>query len=269
MAPKLISTSAAYDLIQNKRLVHILDTTYTLNNITPIENHFKHRLPTSQYLDVKNLSDSSTGLTMTMPTQSHFIEFMRKLKVKNDDVPVLLYDHFNMTSPRAWFMFQVFGRKNVAVLDGGLSKWLKENLPIDSGKYNFNEVSDTSAGYEYVKNPGLLKGFEEVQQNLTEKKFQVLDARPSNVFNENKIQNSLNSPFDTLYNEDLTFKSPDQLREHYARIGLDLSKEVVNSCRIGHSASVNLFALELIGKSSKLYDGSWEEWSKRHKPSST
>lgn len=267
MVSKLISTRALYDLIQNKGLVHILDTTYTLNETTPIENHFKNRIPASQYLDMKNISDNSTGLTMTMPTQNHFIEYMRKLKVKNDDSPVVLYDHFNMTSPRAWFMFQIFGRKNVTVLDGGLSKWLSEKLPIDSGKYTFNEVPDTSAGYEYVKNSGLLKDFDEVQKNLTEQKFQVLDARPAKVFNENKIKNSFNSPFDSLYNKDLTFKSPEELREHYARVGLDLSKDVVNSCRIGHSASVNLFALELIGKSSKLYDGSWEEWSKRYKPS--
>lgn len=267
MVSKLISTRSLYDLIQNKNFVHVLDTTYTLNDVLPIENHFKNRIPTSQFLDIKEISDASSGLTMTMPTESRFIDFMRKLKVKNDDTPVVIYDKYNITSPRAWFMFKVFGRKNVAVLDGGLSKWLSDKLPIDSGKYTPNETMDTSPGYEYKKNSDLIKSYEDVLNNIQAKQFQLLDARPAKAFNDSKIQNSLNSPFELLYNNDLTFKSPEELQAHYSKLGLDLSQEIVNSCRIGHSASINIFALELIGKSSKLYDGSWEEWSKRFKPS--
>jgi thiosulfate/3-mercaptopyruvate sulfurtransferase len=215
---------------------------------------------------MKGISDHTTGLTMTMPTESTFIEYMRKLRVKNDDSPVVIYDKQNMTSPRAWFMFKVFGRKNVILLDGGLSKWIEQALPVESGQYAFETSLDQSSGYEYKKDSSLIKSFEDVKNNLSTKEFQVLDARPAKAFNDGRIPDAFNSPFDALYNKDLTFKSPGELRAHYEKVGINLSKEIVNACRIGHSASVNLFALELLGKSSKLYDGSWEEWSKRYKP---
>ena len=233
--------------------------------MTPIENHYKNRIPGAKFLDMKGASDQTTGLTMTMPTENIFIEYMRKLRVKNDDSPVVIYDKMNMTSPRAWFMFKLFGRKNVAILDGGLSKWNEEALPVESGQYAFETTLDQSSGYEYRKDSSLIKSFEDVKNNINSKEFQVVDARPAKAFNDGRIPDAFNSPFDTLYNKDLTFKSPEELRAHYEKVGVNLSKEIVNTCRIGHSASVNLFALELLGKSSKLYDGSFEEWSKRHK----
>jgi thiosulfate/3-mercaptopyruvate sulfurtransferase len=265
MVSKLITAHNLLEKIQSRCTLHILDTTFTLPDLSPIENHFKNRIPNSKFLDMKSISDPSSGLTMTMPSESLFISHMRKLGVKNDDTPLVLYDKQNMTSPRAWFMFKVFGRKNVVVLDGGLSKWLSESFPVESGQYSLNSQPDESSGYEYSKDSSLIKSFEEVVQNIQSKSFQVLDARPSKAFNEGKIPNSFNSPFDSLYNKDLTFKSPDEIRAHYGKVGINLNGDIVNACRIGHSASVNLFALELIGKQSKLYDGSWEEWSKRYK----
>lgn len=266
MALKLIKYRQLFEAIQSKRQMHILDTTYTLSDMTPVENHYKNRIPGAKFLDMKGISDHTTGLTMTMPTESTFIEYMRKLRVKNDDSPVVIYDKQNMTSPRAWFMFKVFGRKNVILLDGGLSKWIEQALPVESGQYAFETSLDQSSGYEYKKDSSLIKSFEDVKNNLSTKEFQVLDARPAKAFNDGRIPDAFNSPFDALYNKDLTFKSPGELRAHYEKVGINLSKEIVNACRIGHSASVNLFALELLGKSSKLYDGSWEEWSKRYKP---
>lgn len=263
MASKLISTKQLYEALQKRSKFYILDVTYVVPDLTPLEYHYKHRIPSSQFLDMKAISDSSSGLTMTMPGQEQFIEHMKRLKVKKDTTPVVLYDLMNMTSPRAWFMFKVFGRDNVVVLDGGLHKWMADKLPIDSGKYEISKEKDLEQGYEYVKNQKLIRNYHEIMQISKDQTEQVVDARPAKAFNDAKIPNSKNVPFDILYNEDKTFKKPEELRKIYEKAGVDFSKNVINSCRIGHSASVNIFAMALAGKESHLYDGSWEEWSKK------
>ena len=267
MVSKLISTKQLYDALKAKKHLYILDTTYTLQDITPIENHFKQRLPHSKFLDMKEISDRSSGLTLTMPTESDFIDTMRKLKVKNDNHLLVLYDLLNMTSPRAWFMFKVFGRENVSILDGGLTKWISEKLPIESGKYEIPQVKDSGEGYNYSKNTQLIKTYNDILNLSKDKSEQILDARPAKAFQGGKIPNSLNVPCDSVYKPDRTFKSPQELKELYEKNGIDFKKNVVHSCRIGHSASINLFAMSLAGKEGKLYDGSYEEWSKNHKAS--
>ena len=265
MFSKLISTAQLYKGLQSGEKILILDTTYTLPSTSPIDNHFKNRIPRAKFLDIKKISEESSGLTLTMPSTDRFIDFMRTLRIPKDNTPLVIYDMFNMTSPRAWFMFKVFGRENVSVLDGGLAKWIADKHPLVQGTYAFDTDKDIGPGYEYVRNEKLISNFEEVVRVSKDHSKQVLDARPAKAFNEDKIPGSTNVPFDDVYLADKTFKNPEELRKIFERAGLDLSKPVVSSCRIGHSACVNLFALELAGKEATLYDGSWEEWSAKRK----
>lgn len=265
MASKLITTRQLFEALKAHKPMHILDTTYTLPDISPLENHFKHRIESSKFLDMKEISDQTSDLTMTMPTQEHFIKNMRRLHVKNNTTPVILYDLFNMTSPRAWFMFKVFGHNNVVILDGGLSKWLSESLPVVSGKYEIPKALDQASEYSYVKNSKLLRSFEDIIKVSKDRSEEIIDSRPAKLFQESSIPNSFGLPFDLMYEKDKTFKKPEVLKDLFEKNGVDLKKNIIHSCRIGHSACVNLFAMDLVGKESFLYDGSWEEWSKRSK----
>ena len=75
------------------------------------------------------------------------------------------------------------------------------------------------------------------------------------------MPNSFNVPFNTLFNDDKTLKSPNDIKEIFLNSGADLTKPIVTSCGRGMTACSLLFALELIGQDNKsLYDGSWTEW---------
>ncbi|OMJ83780.1 hypothetical protein SteCoe_15261 [Stentor coeruleus] len=267
MASKLISTKQLYEAMQARKNFYILDTTFTVPESTPLNNHFKNRLPTAKFFDLNEISDKKSGFSVTMPSQEYFIECMRRLRIKNDTTPIVLYDFLNFSSARAWFMFKVFGRSNVHILDGGLQKWIKENFPYDTGIYELPAERDTGDGYSYVKNKNLVKSYDDMIFLIQDKSIQILDARPPNMFKEGHIQKAINSPFTQVFQEDKTYKKPEELRKHFSKIGLDLVEPVINTCKIGVSACVNLFALELANKETFLYDGSYEEWSKRSKAS--
>lgn len=46
----------------------------------------------------------------------------------------------------------------------------------------------------------------------------------------------------------------------FEQYGVDLEKEIITSCQTGKSATAITVALELIGKPSTLYDGSYIDY---------
>jgi thiosulfate/3-mercaptopyruvate sulfurtransferase len=76
------------------------------------------------------------------------------------------------------------------------------------------------------------------------------------------IPGAVSAPWAQTVNEDGTFKSADELREHYAAKGVTADKDIVAYCRIGERSSHTWFVLhELLGyRNVRNYDGSWTEW---------
>ena len=73
-----------------------------------------------------------------------------------------------------------------------------------------------------------------------------------------------------VYWEDLldpqrkTFRPADEIRQIYESRGVLPPHEVIAYCQVGMRASVDLFALRLIGYDKlRNYLGSWEEWGNR------
>jgi len=62
--------------------------------------------------------------------------------------------------------------------------------------------------------------------------------------------------------DDLTLKSKEELRKEFEKQGVNLDNDLTLYCGSGVTASVDLFALALLGKydKCKLYDGSWSEF---------
>ena len=67
-----------------------------------------------------------------LPDPATFTAWLGKQGLKKED-QVVCYDAANgSTAARLWWMLRWVGHKNVAVLDGGIAKWLKEDRPIDA-----------------------------------------------------------------------------------------------------------------------------------------
>jgi thiosulfate/3-mercaptopyruvate sulfurtransferase len=76
------------------------------------------------------------------------------------------------------------------------------------------------------------------------------------------IPGAVNVPWSTAVNAtDGTFKSKDELRDIYAKAGIDGSQPVIVYCRVGERSSHTWFVLsKLLGYQVKQYDGSWTEY---------
>src|SRR6476620_5265765 len=105
----------------------------------------------------------------------------------------------------------------------------------------------------------------------------VIDVRESYRYRGEKepidlvaghIPGAVNFPYVNNLNQDGTYKEAEQLRMEYKKTFGDLKPEnVIVHCGSGVTACHTLLALEHAGlKNSKLYVGSWSEWSRNDKP---
>ncbi len=97
------------------------------------------KIPYSKFFDIDEVCDKTTNLPHMFPNLDIFLKNVKELDIRKSDY-IVCYDRSGIfSSPRVWFTFKLFGAMNVAVLNGGYPKWLKDNLPIKKAPY-FNVI---------------------------------------------------------------------------------------------------------------------------------
>jgi thiosulfate/3-mercaptopyruvate sulfurtransferase len=224
-------------------------------------------IPGARFLDLSSLVDPESAVPAAVPNDTQFAERMQALGVNDGDRIVIYDDSAVKTSARAWFIARMHGVKELAILEGGLSKWRAEGRPLESG-----EPAVERGRFTPSPGPGTVRFKSDMLANLGGRREQVVDARGRARFTGEEgdfrpnianghIPGSCNLPYNLLFAHDGTFVSTKDLRRAFEQAGIDLDKPVVTTCGGGVTAAVLLFALHLLGKDDvALYDGSWSEW---------
>lgn len=249
--------------------IRILDATWYLPNVDrdAKAEYDQSHIPNARFFDIDEVSDHRSDLPHMVPPVEKFMSKVRKLGV-GDGHQIVIYDsHGLFSAARVWWLFKVMGQKNVAVLDGGLPKWLREGRTVDSSS---PLIRDRHMFVKY--HDEMIKDVTQVSSASKLGDFEVLDARSAGRFRGEEpeprpglraghIPGSKNIFYGDLLNEDGTLKSQDKLVEHFKAKAVNLDKPVITSCGSGVTAAIINLALDRIGKTDHaLYDGSWTEW---------
>jgi len=255
--------------------VRLVDCTYYLPNDGRIgrEEYDKQHLPGAVFFDIDDVKDAGNPLPHMIPPAHVFSAKVRKLGL-GDGNRVVCYDHNGggMAAARVWWMFRLFGHRDVAVMDGGLPKWLAENRPVTDIAPNPRERHFTAR-----EDHTLVREIEEILANCDSQKETVIDVRAAGRFTgaqpepragmrSGHMPGALNLPWGDLVNADknFTMRSAEEIKALVAKAGIDLKRPLVTSCGSGVTACYAALALHLIGKQDvAVYDGSWSEWGSR------
>ncbi len=255
--------------------VRVVDATFFLPNIPrdARAEYLERHIPGAVFFDIDEICNPDTDLPHMLPSPEMFSSKVRRLGL-GDGNRIVIYDAFGgfAASMRVWWMFRVFGHEDVAVLNGGLPKWVEEGRPVDDIEPAIRERHFTAR-----MNHTLVRDVEHMITNIDSKREQVIDARSGGRFagtdpeprpakRSGHISASVNLPFTELVDKDNNFvmRSADEIAAAFDAVGVNVRKPIVGTCGSGVTAAVIAYALFLIGHDEvPVYDGSWAEWGNR------
>ncbi len=225
-------------------------------------------IPGARYFDINEIADSRSDLPHMVPPVEKFISKMRAMGI-GDGHKVVFYDSNDalFSAARAWWMFRLFGKNDVAILDGGLPKWLKEGRPVEDMPPLLRDRHFTAR-----LNAGLVRNVTQVASAVKLKDAQIIDARsparfageaeePREGVRKGRIPGSKNIYYKDLTGPKGTLLPLEEIREIFEDEEIDLGKPIILTCGSGVTACVLAHALERLGhRQWSVYDGSWSEW---------
>ena len=218
-------------------------------------------------------NDLNDKVRRDIVSKEAFEQLLSKGGVSDNTTVVLYGDTNNWFAAWGAWVFDVYGVKNVKLLDGGRKKWEAENRALNNrapdyaattyrvGQVNTDlraRLGDALAAVEG-------KGATQLVDIRSADEYQGKVFAPAGVpelsIRAGHIPGAVNVPWGKAVNEDGTFKSRADLQKLYADAGIDGSKPIITYCRIGERSSHTWFALsKILGYQVKNYDGSWTEY---------
>jgi thiosulfate/3-mercaptopyruvate sulfurtransferase len=208
-------------------------------------------------------------------SQEAFEKLLGGAGISPNDTVVLYGDNNNWFSAYGFWLFKIYGHKDVRLMNGGRVKWLNENdkqLTTEPPKIVPTHYSVTAPDLK------LRAMLPEVLQAQSGKNCNLVDVRSHDEFTGKviappgmtetaqrggHIPGAKSVPWSMAVGPDGTFKSAQELRAIYVnQKGVDPKTDTIAYCRIGERASHTWFVLKyLLGLPNvKSYDGSWTEY---------
>ncbi len=208
-----------------------------------------------------------------LPTPEAFADMMLRLGIY-DSTRVVVYDERGgIYAARLWWILNYFGHTNVALMNGGWTRWMAERRPVTTEVRSF-WYRPAPAAFTPKPSPRWIATAADVVAAIDKPGVKIVDARTTAEIEGKDLRNIRRGGFVPssipVYWEDLldpqqkTFKPADELKRIYEARGIQPAHEVIAYCQVGMRASVDLFALHLIGYDKlRNYYGAWEEWGNR------
>lgn len=260
---------------------HLNDADLVLLHIGVKPEYDAGHIPGARYLNYQELAVSDRtpgGLTLQMLPADVLKQRLEAAGISNRSRIVLYFSGPNAyVSPAARVMFTLdyagLGER-ASILDGGLEAWTRAGHEVTT------EVPAARAGtLAPLATRQLVVDAEFVKANLASPAIAVVDARnagfysgaqtggnQANPHQTGHIEGAKSVPFGDTVNADNTLKPAAELQKLFAAAGVTPGDTVVAYCHIGQQATQVILAARTLGYTVRLYDGSFEEWSRKAYP---
>jgi thiosulfate/3-mercaptopyruvate sulfurtransferase len=239
--------------------------------IGALDEYEQSHIPGAVYIDwTRDIVDVNDEIKAQIAPARRFADMMDRLGI-GDPHLVVAYDAHpaSQFATRLWWALKYYGHDRVVVLNGGLPKWKRENLPM----------VDTIPAYPAATftpdvQPQFRATAEDVLKLLGRGDVALVDARDHGQYTSalvrkpgrpGHIPGALNIPREELMDPTTgTFRSNKELEQVFTKAHVLPEQRIVAYCNGGVAATSVLFTLAMLGYPSLTnYDGSWNEWGER------
>ncbi|SPE34425.1 putative 3-mercaptopyruvate sulfurtransferase [Candidatus Sulfopaludibacter sp. SbA6] len=248
---------------------HLKDESLVILHVGSQKDYDAGHIPGAHLVTLGDISiTDQSGLRLELPPVNELEAAFGRLGV-SDGARIVVYAGTEsvQSATRVWFTLDYLGLGDrAALLDGGLALWRAEGRPLSTGA-----ASVQGARFTAHPAPQLVVSAEWVRAHLDDRNVQLLDARLPEFYSganaggmprAGHIPGARNVPFTSVLAENGRLKPPQSLQAILISSGGQEPGLTVSYCHIGQQATVLYFAARYLGLNARLYDGSFQDWSR-------
>jgi thiosulfate/3-mercaptopyruvate sulfurtransferase len=206
-----------------------------------------------------------------LPTPQEFAALIGRLGISNTTRVIAYDERGGIYAARLWWILNHYGHANVALLNGGWTKWSADKLPTSTAV-----PAPPAATFAVTAGTVGVATADDVKAAINNRSVKLIDGRSQGEIDGTDLRGIKRGGYiessipvyweDTLDPTLRTFKSPGEIAKVWRSKGVMAADNVLVYCQVGMRASHDLFTLALLGHDlTKLsnYYGAWEEWGNR------
>lgn len=257
---------------------HVDDPKLVLLHVGNRDTYDAGHLPGARYVDFRSTlaaAEGANGLTLEMLPADVLRERLAGLGI-SDDSRVVLYQSDDMWTPstRVMLTLDYAGLSNVSWLDGGQKAWTAAG-----GTLTATVPAAKTGTLSPLKLRPIVVDADFVKAHLNTPAYAIVDARnppfydgtrtggrPPAEHKTGHIAGAVNVPYDSFTSPEVQLKPAAEVAAAFSKAGVKPGDTVIAYCHIGQQATATIFAARSLGYKVLLYDGSFEDWSRRNLP---
>ena len=231
-------------------------------------------VPGARYLPYVTLGQTVDGIQLELPSPDSIRNLFESAGVSSSSHVILTGRPLTVT--RAFYTLDYIGMQHVSALDGGFTKWKRENRAVETTAPLFARGTITPSRCD----PGSSPKPPGCSIALARKDSRSSTRAPTANISGSSSRGGLRSlghldGARRLEWQDAFTDSNDFSPKSLAELGRMWNERVapgdtvIAYCYIGYRASGSYFISRLLGYPAKLYDGSYDEWARLKYPTVT
>ena len=251
---------------------HLKDPNLVLLHVGEKSEYDAGHIPGARHVRLDDVSVSShdheRGLMLEMPAPDSLRARLEALGI-SDRSRVVVYYGNDWVSPatRVIFTLDYAGLgASAALLDGGMLAWKAEGRPLTT-----EAPKPVRGQLATLRVKPIVVDAAWVKSRLGSPSLHLIDGRAAAFYDgvekggsrKGRVAGAKSIPYTEVMDDALRLKSAAELRTLFARAGVAPGDTVVAYCHIGQQATAVLFAARSLGHPVLLYDGSYQDWSRR------
>jgi len=250
---------------------HRRDPNLVLIHVVDDSAYRKDHIPGSRSVWYRDFVMKRGLVSTELPSVEHLKAVMERLGISNRS-HVVVYGVESPMATRFLFTLDYLGHDRMSFLDGGMTQWKAEGRAVTTeavrpGVSSFmprpREELVASADWitERTKRPGLA-----LIDTRTDEEYLGTGGR-SGMPSVGHLAGARQLQWEQLFRDSsaTVLRSVAELQQLYSeRVGD--GKDVVTYCWVGYRGSATYFVARYLGYTTRLYDGSYQDWSQRNLP---